>query len=214
MLKKKAIFYYGSASNDLGRIKMKSLKWLIGSTMLGATLIFGFGNMLAFADGKYSESEEHEERNEGGSKIGSTKTNALYKEECGACHMAYPAGLLPKKSWNKIMANLENHFDENAEVDTETGNSIKGYLAQYALGSKNSRKTKKMLRNFPKNKVPLRITELPYFIRKHDEIPSRMVKNNPKVGSFSQCQACHGGAESGDFNEHQVKIPGYGRWED
>ncbi len=176
--------------------------------------------MLAFADGKYSESEEHEkgERHEqGGSsftKIGSTKTNALYKEECGACHMAYPAGLLPEKSWNKIMANLDKHFDENAELDAKTGRSIRGYLARYALGSKNSRKTKKMLRNFPKNKVPLRITELPYFIRKHDEIPSRMVKNNPKVGSFSQCQACHGGAELGNFNEHQVKIPGYGRWED
>ncbi len=198
-------------------IKMKILQWLVGSSMLGATLFFGFYNVIVFADQSYSEREEHEDHEEGEgrfSKTGAFKANAMYKEECGSCHIAYPATLLPKKSWNKIMANLENHFDENAEVDADTGRSIKSYLAQYALGSKKSKKAKKMLRNFPRNKIPTRITRLPYFIRKHDEIPSRMVKNNPKVGSFSQCDACHKGAETGDFNEHRVKIPGFGSWED
>ena len=48
----------------------------------------------------------------------------------------------------------------------------------------------------------------------HDEIPPRMVKDNPEVGSFSQCNSCHRGAAEGVYNEHQVSIPGYGRWED
>lgn len=59
------------------------------------------------------------------------------------------------------------------------------------------------------------ITKTLYFVRKHDEISyQKMVKNNKKVGSFSNCTACHSKAEKGSFNEHEVKIPGYGQWED
>ncbi len=54
----------------------------------------------------------------------------------------------------------------------------------------------------------------PYFRREHDEIPPRLVRNNEEVGSFSNCQACHRNAETGIYNEHQVVIPGVGRWDD
>ena len=30
--------------------------------------------------------------------------NATYEAECGACHLAYPAGFLPAASWSAIMA--------------------------------------------------------------------------------------------------------------
>lgn len=32
--------------------------------------------------------------------------------------------------------------------------------------------------------------------------------------SFSNCNACHQGAEAGVYNEHRVRIPGVGRWDD
>ena len=32
--------------------------------------------------------------------------------------------------------------------------------------------------------------------------------------SFSRCGACHRRAEQGVFNEHEVRIPGYGRFND
>ena len=41
-----------------------------------------------------------------------------------------------------------------------------------------------------------------------------MVAGNPYVGSFSRCEICHGDAEEGNFDEHGVRIPGYGRWDD
>jgi hypothetical protein len=41
-----------------------------------------------------------------------------------------------------------------------------------------------------------------------------MVTGNPEVVSFSRCETCHRGAEQGDFDEHGVRIPGYGRWDD
>ena len=203
---------------------MNKLTWSIGSILLGSTLIFGFTSLSLQADSLFEKKEHHENERDDNDEKGehqrqsrisgsSSPSNKLYIEECGACHVAYPAGLLPKKSWNKIMTNLENHFDENAELDAQTGKQLSSYLNRYALDSGNSGKLRKMLRNFPKN-TPVRITKLPYFIRKHDEIPARMVKGNPKVGSFSQCDKCHQGAQQGDFDEDRVKIPGFGRWED
>jgi hypothetical protein len=58
-----------------------------------------------------------------------------------------------------------------------------------------------------------RITETPYFIRKHNQVPARLVTDNPEVGSFSQCNRCHIGADNGIFDESQIDIPGFGRWE-
>jgi len=203
---------------------MNKVKWSIGTILLGVILNFGFTGLALQADSLFEKNEHHEnerddERHE--NKKGEHKNrsksagpiNKLYVEECGACHVAYPAGLLPKQSWYKIMTNLENHFDENAELDAKTGQQISNYLNKYALDSGLSGRLRKMLRNIPKQ-APIRITKLPYFIRKHDEIPSRMVKGNPKVGSFSQCDKCHQGAQRGDFEEDRVKIPGFGRWED
>ena len=40
----------------------------------------------------------------------------LYIKECGSCHFAFQPGLLPEKSWVKIMNNLENHFGTDAFI--------------------------------------------------------------------------------------------------
>ena len=132
----------------------------------------------------------------------------LYRTECAACHMAYPASLLPAKSWKTIMTQLDNHFGENAEVAPEVAVDIGQYLIENA-GTPGQKLLKRM-----KDPAPLQITALPYFLRKHDEVPDRLVKGNPEVGSFSNCNVCHEGAVKGDFDEDRVTIPGYGRWDD
>ena len=38
----------------------------------------------------------------------------LYKQECAACHVAYPPTLMPAASWTRIMANLPKHFVKSA----------------------------------------------------------------------------------------------------
>ncbi len=136
----------------------------------------------------------------------------LYREECGSCHMAYPAGFLPPQSWEKLMSGLGNHFGENAELAAEDRQQILNYLLDNAAGRTDYRLSNKMIRNA--GAAPLRITELPYFRHKHREIPRRMIKDNPAVGSLSQCNACHGDAEKGRYDEDSVRIPGYGRYED
>ncbi len=161
-------------------------------------------------DFRWGEIEEYKHRLNNVSAV----TNPVYKEECGSCHMAYPPGLLPARSWDKIMLELENHFGDNAEVDTETYKSITQFLLTNSADKSDYRRSKKFSRSINPNNVPVRISETPYFKHKHDKIPTYMVTGNQKVNSFSQCNACHTKAEQGFFNEHNVRIPGYGRWDD
>ena len=186
-----------------------------GYTVLASILIFSFyglGQSLASGDFETDDHDlDHEYREEygdNGRRIASTM-NSAYVEECGSCHMAYPAMLLPDRSWRKVMTGLEDHFGENAELDDATRREIENYL----VGESRRAPFRKLFRNL-RDAAPLRITGLPYFVHEHDEIPSRFVAGNERVKSLSQCNACHRDAERGRFDEDDVVIPGVGRWDD
>jgi len=139
---------------------------------------------------------------------------APYQEECGGCHMTYPPGLLPADAWQRVFDNLDNHYGDNAELPSQQAELIRGYVLQHAADSGGSMRTRSFAAQaFPATEE-VRISGTDYFKRKHHELPARMVTGNPEVGSFSNCQACHTQAEQGSFNEHQVHIPGHGRWDD
>lgn len=142
--------------------------------------------------------------------------NPLYKSNCAECHFAYQPGLLPKRSWAKMMQPkaLANHFGDNAELAEADRQAILAYLTENAADTSDFKRSKKMMRSIRADETPLRISEVSYFKRKHHEIPSRMVAGNPKVKSFSNCAACHTAADKGSYDEHGIRIPGYGRWED
>jgi Dihaem cytochrome c len=143
-----------------------------------------------------------------------TLDNTQYQEECGSCHMAYQPGLLASQSWEKIITNLADHFGDNAELEKDVQLSISEYLLTNSAENSDYRRSRKFIRNINLNDAPIRITQTPYFIHKHNEIPDRIVKNNPQVVSFSNCNACHIKAEQGLFGEDNVRIPGFGRWDD
>jgi hypothetical protein len=126
-----------------------------------------------------------------------------YVDECGSCHMAYPPQLLPAASWKRIMQGLDSHFGENAEVDATTRKALQKYLVE----SSSSGSIYNLFGNHGEG-VPSRITELPFFIARHDAIPARLIQDNDKVGSLSHCNACHQNAEQGRFDEDDVRIPG------
>jgi hypothetical protein len=141
-------------------------------------------------------------------------SQSLYKDECASCHMAYPAWLLPARSWKKIMSRLDLHFGDDASLDPATLKTLTTYLLENSAKKSGVRRAKKILRQTQQDTIPVRISELPYIRNKHDEIPNRLIKANPGVKSLGNCLACHQGAEQGSFNEHEVQIPGYGRWDD
>ena len=141
-------------------------------------------------------------------------TNEAYLEECSSCHFAYQPGLLPARSWQKLMATLEDHFGDNAELETDVQQVLTDYLATNAADLSSDKFSKKLVRRLSKDKTPLRITEMPYFVHEHDDLSNKMVSGNPEVKSLSYCNKCHTRAGQGDYSENNISIPGYGRWED
>jgi nitrate/TMAO reductase-like tetraheme cytochrome c subunit len=154
---------------------------IFDSIVWSVSLLFAFGLLTAnaLADSR-----------------GFSATNATWKAECGSCHLAYPPGLLPASAWRRMMAGLDKHFGTDASIDTRSAAEIGAFLEDHAgEGRKRGR-----------DSGTLRISETPWFSRKHDEVAASTWKN-PKVKTAANCTACHAGAEHGEFDEHAVRIP-------
>ena len=127
--------------------------------------------------------------------------NAKWRTECASCHTLYHPGLLPERSWRKLMGSLDKHFGENASLDPPTRQEITDFLVKYS-----ARGGSKYAKSIPAGATPLSMTETAWFKSEHREVRADVWKR-PKVGSPSNCMACHKGAEQGDFSEHGVAIP-------
>lgn len=128
-------------------------------------------------------------------RIGPVKDEAT-KTECGACHMAYPAGLLPARSWDALTNDLAHHFGEDASLAPEVMLAIKTYLMENAADA--GPKPNRMVRNLPPEVTPLRISELPSFTREHRKFSDKTMK---RIGVAGNCAACHQGAANGVFED-------------
>ena len=132
--------------------------------------------------------------------------NAPWQQECSACNTLYHPGLLPERSWRKLMGGLDKHFGENASLDKAAQAAITEFLAANAGDRGDARRARKIERSIGPGETPLRISDTPYMLAKHDEIRSEVWKRK-SVASRANCGACHPGAERGDFEEHAVRIP-------
>lgn len=45
-------------------------------------------------------------------------TDARTLQECASCDIAFPPSMLPAASWKRMMGELENHFGDDASLDT------------------------------------------------------------------------------------------------
>lgn len=119
-----------------------------------------------------------------------------YKQECAACHMAYPPGMLPASSWSRMMQGLDQHYGTDASLDAAMVRQISTWLAAHAG-------TYKRVREAPPQD---RITQSSWFERKHREVEPAVWKR-AAVGSPANCMACHTRADQGDFDDDRVRIP-------
>jgi hypothetical protein len=119
-----------------------------------------------------------------------------YQQECGACHVAYPPGLLPAPSWQRLMHGLPKHFGTDASLDAAATGTIAHWLTANAGTSRRGREEPRQDR----------ITRAAWFEHEHGRIAAATWKL-PQVGSASNCPACHTTANQGVFNEHDVRIP-------
>jgi Dihaem cytochrome c len=120
--------------------------------------------------------------------------NATYRDECGSCHVAYPPGLLPAGSWQRLMSDLPRHYGTDASLEEPVRQSLAIWLDANA--------SRKRLEMPPQD----RITKSRWFVREHDEVPSD-AWGRASIKTAANCSACHQGAAQGDYDEHGVRIP-------
>jgi len=119
-----------------------------------------------------------------------------YQQECAACHVAYPPGMLPAAAWQRVMNGLPRHYGIDASLDAVTVKELSAWLTANAGTTKGVRELS------PED----RITRSVWFIREHDEVPAATWKL-PAVKSPANCAACHTRADLGDFNERNIRLP-------
>jgi len=204
------------------------MKKTISIIVLGILFIASIGAVMSSSEWsdreeeryeKQSESDDHEHGLFRGAWLDSRADvrpveNETYQSECGGCHFAYQAGLLPGQDWQRIMDALVEHYGDDATLDELQAAEIRGYLLDNAADSSTLSRARAFSVGSDAGDALPRITNTRYFQREHYEIPKRVVRGNAEVGSFSNCQACHRTADAGIYNEHQVVIPGFGKWDD
>lgn len=123
-------------------------------------------------------------------------TDKVTQTECGACHMVYPAALLPARSWEALTSDLAHHFNEDASLDPAVVAGVKAYLMANAGDAAGDGRG--MIRGLPQGQTPLRVTELPMFTRVHGTFSPKTIK---KIGVAGNCSFCHQGAAQGVFQD-------------
>ena len=121
---------------------------------------------------------------------------AVYTQECGGCHLAFPPNLLSKASWQRVMSGLEKHYGSDASLDAATQKQIDTWLQTHGGQGKRAREDP------PQD----RITRAAWFERKHREVSAATFKR-ASIKSSANCAACHGDAAQGNFEDDRVRIP-------
>ena len=139
---------------------------------------------------------------------------SFYKAECASCHFAYQPGLLPSKSWQKLMGNLNNHFGTDASLEAADNQKILKYLVDNSAEKFTQyKRSKKINDSIARDETPIAITKTRYFIQKHREIAPKFIEQK-EVKSLANCMACHTTADKGSYSERDIFIPNLGKYED
>lgn len=177
------------------------------TTIAGLTTLLLLAPLALYAD--HDDDDEHERGR--GARAGRaavlppSEGLTQYRAECGSCHLAYPPGMLPARSWSRILEGLGDHFGENAELSPAAVASLTDWLRKNAAESGTHPRSKKVLKS-AQGTTPLRISELRFIQREHAELAAA-VWQRPAVKTVANCGACHLDAEQWSFSEHRIEIP-------
>lgn len=119
-----------------------------------------------------------------------------YTQECASCHTAYPPGMLPARSWQRVMGGLDRHYGTDASLDPATVELLSVWLQDHAG-------TYKRVSEEPPQD---RITRSAWFERQHRKVEPAVWKL-ASVKSAANCAACHTGADQGRFDDDKLRIP-------
>jgi len=184
-------------------------KWIVFLLVFLLTVNGIFYTALADHNGQHKKTRKHQKMYQNHSDHDESYlkpvNNPTYDTVCGECHFVYQPELLPSASWKKILDQLDDHFGEELEINSESEKVISGYLIANSAEKSSAKIAIKIMKNIG-SQTPQRITEIPYIQKNHHEISQDIIKRK-SIGSLSNCSACHTTAKSGVYDDDKVKIP-------
>ena len=130
-----------------------------------------------------------------------------YQENCGDCHHAHHPLLRRADAWERIIAGLEDHYGEDASIGKATEQKLLAFLK---ANDASHFDTEAAVRIGRADSPDLRISSTPWWKKRHADIPRRLF-TSPRVGSKANCNACHGDARSGRFDDAAIHLPETGQ---
>ena len=185
----------------------------VAATMLIAMLGFA-GTWFYYAIGNGLASHEGLVASENNSQIAprvkfvgqQLADNAQWREECGSCHSVFYPALLPTRSWQRIMSEQDKHFGTDLGFDKATSDALLAFMVSNSSDHHLTEAAFKIDQSVAADVTPLRITETPYWIKKHRKI-SLAEWANPLVKSKANCAACHIDADAGTYEDGAMRLP-------
>lgn len=133
--------------------------------------------------------------------------NDLWNESCGECHLAFHPSLLPIRSWEKMLAEQDHHFGDDLALDQDTVDELLKYAKANSADLEQTKPAWRINSSIPAKAAPLRISEVKYWKRKHEEIGDEIWKRK-EIKSKANCGACHLDAKQGSFAPSAMRVPG------
>ena len=133
------------------------------------------------------------------------KAHPLFANECASCHTLYPPSLLPERAWRTLMADLGNHFGDDASLGGADTESILDYLVANAAEHSTSEASVKLLASMPNQDI-IAVTQTPFWKRTHRKIAPEVFERNA-VKNKANCQACHSDVERGMLDDTNIAVP-------
>jgi hypothetical protein len=110
--------------------------------------------------------------------------NALWRRECGSCHMAFAPSLLSAAEWQQIMSALDRHFGADASVDESARQEIGAWLQRHGAAGRASGDAQELPR----------ITTRDWFEARHRS--AIRLWNRGRIKTLADCASCHQGANN------------------
>jgi hypothetical protein len=104
------------------------------------------------------------------------------------------------------MAEQQQHFGSDLALDGPTSAALLAFMTANSADQHLTEAGFKIEQSLAADAVPLRITETPYWVRKHRDIASAEWLS-PLVKSKANCGACHLDAEAGTYEDGAMRLP-------
>ena len=132
--------------------------------------------------------------------------NEAWQTECSDCHLAFHPSLLPARSWQVLFDQQNDHFGDDLALDQDTVDELLAFAKQNSSDQGATEPAHKITRSVPADQAPIRITDVRYWKKKHDDIDEKFWRST-KVKSKANCAACHLDAKEGWFEDSNMRLP-------